>query len=128
MCFDLAGYSCLSRSGSGRTVSSSFGLRFVPMNLVRVMFGSVLRDVALACDVAAEGGVRHGCVVLIDEAFPDVTCGNAGVGVEHRVDVSMEPMHGVGTGGLVSWVPAVRMRSVLGEWCGGGGVESRRVQ
>ena len=96
MCFDLAGYSCLSRSGSGRTVSSSFGLRFVPMNLVRVMFGSVLRDVALACDVAAEGGVRHGCVVLIDEAFPDVTCGNAGVGVEHRVDVSMEPEHGVG--------------------------------
>ena len=62
MGFDLAGYSCLSRSGSGRTVSSSFGIRFVPMNLVRVMFGSVLRDVALACDVAAEGGVRHGCV------------------------------------------------------------------
>ena len=64
---------------------------FVPRNLVRVKFGSVLRDAALACAVAAEGGVRHSCVVLIDEAFPDVTCRNAGVGVEHCVDVSMDP-------------------------------------
>ena len=96
MGFDLAGYSCLTRSASGSDGFQLVGIRFVPVNLVRVEFGSVLRDAALACDVAAEGGVRHGCVVLIDEAFPDVTCGNARVGVEHCVDVSMEPVQGVG--------------------------------
>ena len=51
-----------------------------------------------------------------------------GSGVEHLRRCVDGALAGRRTGGLVSWGPAVRMRSVLGEWCGGGLGTGRRVR
>ena len=89
---------------------SLVGMRFVSLNLARLWVGRVLLVAALACDVSAEGGVRHGRVVFIDEAFPDVPGGDVGVGVEYRVDVLKQPVQCVGL--------ADGFLAGLGCWCG----------